>query len=334
MLRYRKENCIVAGRIEKENNAREKMEKKLASLPPIFTAFYNWMNARDKTYTTMNNYINHVVDFMEFVTKGKNYKEFYKNVSDDDVERYMVYIKRKKVNGEEIEVGDDIRAARWSSLNTFFKFLSIKKHIDRNPMLQTERPRVKTEHAVVYMTQEEIKSVLTRIEKESRPMIKNRDMCIVAVGLSTGLRVSAIVNIDIEDIDFRENTIKVIEKGRKVRFIKFAENLRNIILIWLKDRELYFDGQATGPLFISQKKNRMSVDSVQEVVKKYTTHLSKHITPHKLRSSAAMNLYSNGVGILTIASVLGHENVSTTQRYTDAYDKEQENATNILDNMF
>ena len=78
----------------------------------------------------------------------------------------------------------------------------------------------------------------------------------------------------------------------------------------------------------------MSVRSVQDTIKKYTDHLSKHITPHKLRSSAAMNLYSNGVGILTIASVLGHENVSTTQRYTSAYDEEKENATNILDQMF
>lgn len=324
----------MAGRIEKENEAREKMEKKLETLPNIFTLFYNWMNARDKTYTTMNNYINHTVDFMNFITKGKNSETFYKRVTDDDIDRYMVSIRRRIINGEEIEVGDDIRAARWSSLNTFFKFLSQKKQIDNNPMLQTERPKIKTKHSVTYMTAEEIKTVFDKIEKEARPMVKNRDMCIVAVGLSTGLRVSAIVNIDVEDIDFRDNTIKVIEKGRKTRFIKFADNLRNILLVWLKDRELFFGGGTTGPLFISQKKNRMSVDSVQKAVKKYTEHLPKHITPHKLRSSAAMNLYSNGVGILTIASVLGHENVSTTQRYTSAYDEEQEQATNILDNMF
>lgn len=324
----------MGGRIEKENEAREKMERKLRALPKIFTSFYNWMNARDKTYTTMNNYINHSVDFMNFITKGKRKEEFYKDVTDEDIEQYMVSIRRRNINGEDIEVGDDIRAARWSSINTFFKFLSQKKYIDNNPMLLTERPKIRTKHSVTYMTTEEIKSVFDRIEKEARPMAKNRDMCIVAIGLSTGLRVSAIVNIDVEDIDFKENTIKVIEKGRKTRYIKFAENLRNTILVWMKDRELYFEGKETGPLFISQEKTRMSVMSVQRVVRKYTEHLPKHITPHKLRSSAAMNLYSNGVGILTIASVLGHENVSTTQRYTSAYDEEQEQATNILDNMF
>lgn len=322
----------MSGRIEKEKKAMEAMDKKLEKLPEIFAIFYNWMNARDKTYTTMNNYINHVVDFMKFFTKGKKDNEFYKKVTDNDIERYMISIRTSVVNGKEIEVGDDIRAARWSSLNTFFKFLSQKKYIDNNPMLQTERPKIRTKHSVTYMTPEEIKSVFNRIEKEARPMIKNRDRCIVAVGLSTGLRVSAIVNIDMEDIDFKENTIKVIEKGRKTRFIKFADNLKTIMLIWMKDREIYFNQDATGPLFVSQEKNRMSVRSVQDTIKKYTDHLPKHITPHKLRSSAAMNLYSNGVGILTIASVLGHENVSTTQRYTSAYDEEKENATNILDN--
>ena len=324
----------MGGRIEKENLAQTRMEKKLKDLPEIFSLFYSWMDAREKSYTTMNNYINHVIEFMTFFTKGKQNDEFYKDVTDDDIERYMTSIRRKNVDGEIVEVGDDIRAAKWSSLNTFFKFLSQKKHIDTNPMLLTERPRVRTKHAVTYLTTKEIESVFHKIAEEARPMVKNRDACIVAMGLGTGLRVSAIVNIDIEDIDFRTRTIKVIEKGRKTRVINFGENLKNRLLIWMKDRELYFDGQDTGPLFISQLKQRMSVDSVEKLVKKYTSHLSKRITPHKLRSSAAMNLHGEGVDILTIASILGHENVATTQRYTKAYDEDKVNASKILDSYF
>ena len=324
----------MGGRIEKENIAQEKMENKLKDLPAIFSSFYNWMDARDKSYTTMNNYINHVVEFMIFFTKGKKNDEFYKSVTDEDIEKYMTSIRRRSVDGADVEVGDDIRAAKWSSLNTFFKFLTQKKHIDSNPMLLTERPRVKTKHTVTYLTAKEIESVFQKISSEARPMVKNRDACIVAMGLGTGLRVSAIVNIDIEDIDFRARTIRVIEKGRKTRVINFGENLKNRLLIWLKDRELYFNGLDTGPLFISQLKQRMSVDSVEKLVKKYTSHLPKRITPHKLRSSAAMNLHGEGVDILTIASILGHENVSTTQRYTKAYDEDKVNASKILDGYF
>ena len=323
----------MQGRIEKEKAAREKMEVRLEKLPPIFTSFYNWMDARDKSYTTMDNYIKHVIEFMEFYTKGKKNNKFYETVTDDDIERYMTSIRRKIVNGKEVEVGDGIRAAKWSSLNTFFKFLSQKKYIDSNPMLLTERPRDKTKHSVTYMTPQEIESVFKRIYDDARPMVKNRDACIVAMGLGTGLRVSAIVNINIEDIDFRTNNIRVIEKGRKTRDISIQGSLRNLLLIWMKDRELYFDGDETGPLFISQKKLRLSVDSVEELVKKYTSHLPKKITPHKLRSSAAMNLHSSGVDILTIASILGHENITTTQRYTRAYDEDKANASKILDGL-
>lgn len=314
------------GRIEKELQAEEKMKKKLENLPEIFSMFYNWMNARDRSYTTMDNYIRHVYEFMIFFTKGKKDNKFYLKVMDDDIERYMTSLRNQNI-------GDDIRAAKWSSLNTFFKFLSQKKHITNNPMLLTERPRLRTEHKVTYLTPEEISSIFSRIQEESRKMNKNRDICIVALGLTTGLRVSAIVNINVENIDFNTNTIRIIEKGRKVREINFAENLRNILLVWLKDRELYYSGEPTGPLFLSQLKNRLSVDAVAAVISKYTDHLSKHITPHKLRSSAAMNLYGSGTDILTIASLLGHENVTTTQRYVNAYEENKKKATNILDNL-
>jgi len=89
-------------------------------------------------------------------------------------------------------------------------------------------------------------------------------------------------------------------------------------------------------LFLSIQKKRMSVRSMENMVTKYTEKLSclKRITPHKLRSSAAMNLHGEGVDILTIASILGHENVATTQRYTKAYDEDKVNASKILDSYF
>lgn len=325
----------MGGRAEKEAQAKEKMLIKLSQLPEIFTLFYDWMDAREQSYTTMNNYINHVIEFMNFYTRGKANEKFYETVSDNDIEKYMSSLRRKIVDGEEVGNGDEIRAAKWSSLNKFFKFLSQKKHIDNNPMLLTERPKIKTTHDVVYMTPEEIESVMMRVREESKPRTRNRDLCIMAMGLGTALRVSAIVNINVEDIDFKTNTIRVIEKGRKTKDVKFSENLRNLLLIWLKDRELFYDGNTeSGPLFLSQLKTRLSVDRVEKMVKKYTDHLPKKITPHKLRSSAAMNLYGSGVDLLTIASILGHESVTTTQRYTKAYDEEKQKATDILDKLF
>ena len=324
----------MSGRMEKESKIREKIEKKLEDAPMILTYFYNWMDAREKTFNTMEKYIDHVIEFMNFYTKSKRDDQFYEKVTDNDIERYMIFIRQKTVDNKVVQVGDSIRATKWSALNTFFSFLVKKKYIEVNPVSKTDRPKMRTKNEVTYMTPEEVKSVFERIENESTKMFKNRDSCIIALGLCTGLRVSAIVNIDIEDIDFHTNVIKVIEKGKKTREIKFSDNFRNLLIVWLKDRELYFDGDPNfGPLFISKKRQRISVDSVQEMIAKYTTHLSKHITPHKLRSSAAMNLYTSNVGVLAIADLLGHENITTTQRYINAYEKEKENVVNILDNM-
>lgn len=325
----------MSGRLEQETQVRARIETKLKTEPEILTSFYNWLDARDKTFNTIERYVDHVIEFKHFYTKGKRDDKFYEKVTDEDIEKYMVSIRKKTVDGKIVELGDSIKAAKWSSLNKFFGFLVKKKYISVNPVSQTERPKMKTKKPVVYMTQDEIKSVFERIEKESIRKLKNRDICLVSIGLCTGLRVSAIVNIDIEDIDFRTSVIKVVEKGKKTREIKFAENFRNVLLIWMKDRELFFDADpTTGPLFLSLQKQRISVDSVQEMIVKYTSHLSKHITPHKLRSSAAMNLYSSNVGVLTIASLLGHENITTTQRYISAFEEEKEDAVNILDNMF
>ena len=197
------------------------------------TLFYDWLDARDKSYTTIKNYINHVVEFKIFCDKRRK-NEFYAGATDETIDKYMTFIKRKTINGELVEIGDDIRAAKWSTLNTFFKFLSQKRYIDYNPMLLTERPKIRTSHTITYMTQKEIESVFKRIFQEAKPEVKHRDACIIAMGLGTGLRVSAIVNINIEDIDFATRTIRVIEKGRKIRQIHFAENLKNLLsrTIW------------------------------------------------------------------------------------------------------
>ena len=199
------------GRLEKENKAKEKMEKKLCDLPDIFYAFYNWMDAREKSFTTMDNYINHVVEFMNFYTKGKRNDNFYKNVRDDDIERYMIFIRKRIVDGQEVRVGDEIKAAKWSSLNTFFKFLKQKKYIDDNPMLTTERPQVRTKHTITYMDSKEIDSVFKRVQKEAKPKMKSRDMCVIALGIGMALRVSEIININVEDINFKTNSIKIFE---------------------------------------------------------------------------------------------------------------------------
>jgi integrase/recombinase XerC len=322
------------GKLEKIIAADRKMEAKLKAHPGILREFYYDMKDEDKSYTTINNYIDHVIHFMRFVTNDKYRREFYKTVTSQDIKRYMNSIKRKEVNGEVIEVGDEIRAARWSSLNTFFTFLKNNNYITENPVETTRRPRAKVEHTVTYLTEEEIGILLNNVKEIATPMFLSRDLCIISIGLTTGLRVSAICNINVNDIDFNENRIKVIEKGNKTRYIRFGEKTKELIYTCVEDRGKYFANADTDALFVSRNGNRISTSMVGVLIAKYTEGITnKHITPHKLRASCATNLYQKTGDLLLTSKILGHENIQTTRRYAAVADSSVDKATQLLDDM-
>lgn len=322
------------GKLEKSIRAEKKMVEKLKIQPPILTEFYYDMKDEDKSYTTINNYIDHVIHFMKFITNDRYKREFYKNITSSEIKMYMNSIKRKEVDGEIREIGDEIRAARWSSLNAFFTFLKSNNYIEENPMENTKRPKAKIEHVVTYLTEEEIESMLNKVKNEAAPMFVNRDLCIISIGLTTGLRVSAICNININDIDFNTNRIKVVEKGNKTRYIMFGEKIKKQINNCLKDRERYFSDVPTDALFVSRNGNRISTSMVGVLISKYSDGITnKHITPHKLRASCATNLYQKTGDLLLTSKILGHENIQTTRRYAAVTDKSIDKATQILDDL-
>lgn len=322
------------GRLEKELRAEGKMKDKLEQLPLVFTEFYFALDGAGKSYTTINNYINHNIEFMNYVTQTRPSNTFYQNVKSIHVNQYMASLRRKMVDGNVVRLGDDIRAARWSSINAFFMFLKNYEYIAENPVEKTNRPQIKTEHKVTYLTTDEISQVLSTIKSTATAKKLSRDLCIVSLALSTGLRVSAITQINISDVDLINNTISVIEKGNKVRTIPFGNNLHQLLTQYLADRSVCFSRISTEALFVSQWGKRMTDQAVRDLVKKYTTNITnKHITPHKLRASAATNLAASGTSIQTIAKILGHENIQTTRRYVEVLEKETASAVKTLDNL-
>lgn len=322
------------GRLEKELKAESKMKIKLSTLPKVFTEFYYSLEAEGKSYTTLNNYISHNVDFMNYITHNNPQENYYLNVKTSDINQYMASIKRKNYNGQLVRMGDDIKAARWSSINSFFSFLKNNDYIIENPISKTHRPKIKTEHKITYLNIEEINDVISEIKRKSTRKKYSRDLCIVSLALSTGLRVSAITQINIEDIDLINNTINVIEKGGKVRVVRFGDNLNQLIRNCINDRNHYYPNTKTNALFISQRQQRMTTQAVRDLVAKYTKNIQgKHITPHKLRASAATNLAASGTSIQAIAKILGHENIQTTRRYVEVLNTEEDDAINILDNL-
>ena len=323
------------GRLEKELASEDKMRIKLEHQPQILMEFYFDMKDSGKSYLTIDRYINHVIDFIKFVRHGRRLREdFYNEVTPTTIKKYMNAIKHREVNGTLIEVGDEIRSAKWSALNLFFKFLVLNHYINENPVESTKRPVAKTEHEVTYLEPEEVAALISNIKEGAQRKFKNRDLCIISLAISTGLRVGAICNLNIEDIDFKENKLYVIEKGRKKRHIMFGEKMADTLHDWLRDRKEFFKAEGVDALFVSQRNIRISEDSVAVLLQKYTKGITnKHITPHKLRATCAVNLYRQTKDLLLVADILGHNKIETTQRYTCASEDSKKQAVQFLDKL-
>ncbi len=323
----------MSGRIEKENKLIQSINDKINGLPIIFKRFYQFMDGEHKSYGTIKHYIDYVADFMNYITDGRNDEDFYKTVTVADIRNYIASLRRRKNNGKEVKNGDSIQATRWSALNTFFNFLVLDDYIDYSPMLKTKRPKMQRKTEVVYLTPDEINTIMKKIETESPKKLVNRDKALFSLGISTGIRVGALTQVDIKDIDFETCMIHVVEKGDKERFIPFGDNMKQILALWLVDRNTYYSNVETDALFVSKVGRRITEEGVRLLMKKYSVNINKKITPHSMRKSCATNMAAAGVNIQTIANMLGHEQISTTQRYVDVLKDDKSEAVSVLDKL-
>lgn len=321
----------MSGRSEKEIKSNEKMQEKLKELPNIFSEFYYHMYS-NKSYTTIGKYILYIKEFAQFVGDGTITPSFYKNVKPLTINRYFAQMRNVEKNGEYHRVSDSIMATKWSALNTFFNFLEISGYIQSNPVTKTERPKVQDNPEVAFLDEEEINAILDNVKNKANYRMKNRDLAIISLGLTTGLRISAIIQIDIQDIDFENNTIRVIEKRGKTCTTLFGDNVKKHLLAWIEDREKYFSKANTNALFISNFNKRITRDGVDVILKKYSDGVTnKNVTPHVMRHSCATNLYEKTGDIYLCATVLNHSNIATTQRYADISNAKKKSAVDMLD---
>jgi integrase/recombinase XerC len=159
-----------------------------------------------------------------------------------------------------------------------------------------------------------------------------RDTAIAYLLLSTGLRVSECAELDVDDIDLNNHCVRVVRKGGDEALVYFSDEAADYLERYLDERNNMSglkDGEKA--LFISSQKRRMSVRSIEIMIKKYAQRSvpMKHITPHKLRSTFATNLYNQTGDIYLVAETLGHKDVSTTkEHYANLSNKRKEENRN------
>jgi integrase/recombinase XerC/integrase/recombinase XerD len=194
-----------------------------------------------------------------------------------------------------------------STLSSFYRFLYTQSAVVANPLIGIERPRIKQQE-VKYLKHSQVLRLIDSIEDP-------RDKLIVRTIYATGVRVSELCNINIEDIDFEEHTIRILGKGDKIRMVFIDDET-------LVDIGKFIGNKIEGPLFIGQQDKHISSRAIQHIFKLYAP---SGITPHKIRHSYASELYRRSKNLRVVQENLGHTSIKTTEIYlhTDIDERRQ-----------
>jgi len=184
-----------------------------------------------------------------------------------------------------------------STLSSFYRFLCTQGAVVTNPLSGIERPRIKQQE-VKYLKHSQVLRLIDSIEDP-------RDKLIIKTIYSTGVRVSELCNLNIEDIDFEEHTIRIRGKGDKIRTVFIDDET-------LSEIRVFIGNQIAGPLFIGQQGKHISPRAIQHIFKNYAP---PGITPHKIRHSYASELYRRSKNLRVVQENLGHTSIKTTEIY-------------------
>lgn len=252
--------------------------------------------------------------------------EIMDQLESEDIEEYMDYLKFYEKDGKQYTNDERALKRKLSALRSFFAYLYKNKKVHANPAAIVDTPKIH-DKAIVRMDANEVAQFLDNVEYGNKlsnhqqayhEKSKTRDLALLTLMLGTGIRVSECVGLDIHDIDFDYDRIKIVRKGGYEAYVYFGAEAKTALLDYLEERKkiITVEGHENA-LFLSSQRKRISVRSVENMVKKYasiTTPLKK-ITPHKLRSTYGTSLYQQTADIYLVADVLGHKDVNTTKKH-------------------
>ncbi|AWK52009.1 recombinase XerC [Clostridium beijerinckii] len=304
-----------------------------SKLPDSVVDFLTYLQTiKNKSENTIDAYKKDLIIFFRFMRKYKGLvkddtiafeeieivsidDEFIKSIKLRDLYAFMSFIEKYRGNSSYA------RARKVATLKSYFKFLQGKaKIIVDNPTIELESPKVNKRHPI-YLTLNQSLHLLESLDKKNKNY--QRDYCILTLFLNCGMRLSELCNIQINK--FKNDTLTIIGKGDKERTVYLNEASLKAIANYLKVRN---DSKALSEdkkfLFLSSRNSPINQRTVEIMIKKHITNAGltdEKYTPHKLRHTAATLMYKYGnVDIRSLQSILGHENISTTQIYTHVDD--------------
>lgn len=246
--------------------------------------------------------------FEELCIRDISFEEVAK-ISEDDVYDFLAFCAAR---------GDvaSTRSAKLSSIRKFFNFCctSYPDSFAKNPTTRIRNPKL-PKRLPIFPNEEQSIDILNAA---TRSVLPERDFCIVTIMLNCGLRVSELVNLNVNSI--KETSLRIKGKGNKERMVPLNESCLYAINKWLTARAAIKDKLDQEALFISPRThNRLTVRGTEKIVERILNLAGLAgcgFSPHKLRHAAATLMHENGADVLELQAILGHDNVATTQIYT------------------
>lgn len=334
----------------------------LNKMPPFCKDFFRGI-ANSTESRTQVAYCRDIYHFLHFVTTHnpiyadtpikKIPFHILEALTTSDIDEYLEYLTLYTVDGVKYQNDNASKSRKLSSLSALYTFYIKRGQLNNNPLAAVERPK-KNDKTITTLNQEEISSLVKvtespiKVSKRQQMLhekIGVRDLAIITMLLGTGIRVSELVGLDLNDIDFKQRSLKILRKGGKEAYVYFGDAVLSTLTHYLaldehtfeqgfpgdEDKEpsprdkLLKENKDEPALFISLKGTRLTDRSVQDLVKKYSSMLetNKKITPHKLRSTFGTQIYNKTGDIYLTAELLGHQDINTTKKHYASMDNEK-----------
>lgn len=328
-----------------------KMRAVLEELPPFCKLYFRGIAEYTSTRTRLA-YAYDLRVFFEYLHESNpvcakmEIKDYPISILDQitrlDIEEYLSYMSFYEKDGKEVTNEERGKARKLASLRSFYRYYFENEMIEKNPAALVPMPK-RPEKAIIRLDPDEVALLLEQVENGTKltekeltfhKKTKVRDVALLTLLLGTGIRVSECVGLDIQDVDFKNCGLKVRRKGGYETIVYFGDEVENALLDYLEQRDHIIPQSGhENALFLSLQDRRMSVRSVENLVKKYASRVTslKKITPHKLRSTYGTELYRATDDIYLVADVLGHKDVNTTRKhYAAQADDRKRNARNVV----
>ena len=282
--------------------------------------FKNYLKIeRNLSINTIESYLFDVKKLINFLKKNKIEKN--PNELTSKITKEFIYNISKKVK-------PPTQARIISGIRRFFDYLILENLIEKNPMDNIESPKLGT-NLPNTLTIEEIDKIISTIKLGSKTGLRN--VAIIELLYSCGLRVSELINLKISDLFFKESLIKVTGKGNKERFVPISKQSQIYINNYLQNVRSYqkIKKGFEDTLFLNERGTILSRVMIFLILKKLknASNIKKKIGPHTLRHSFATHLIENGADLITIQKMMGHESITTTERYLHV------NKKHLIDSM-